>query len=92
MFTPGPWEPGRDGQSIIAPHEPEPDYELALHYGGRVICETITPSNQRLVALAPEMYDLLLDIKQAGRAGTYEVERWQERAGRILRRADGART
>lgn len=68
MFTPGPWRIGENA-SVITDQQVGlelPGPETVFHYGGGLICETITPANARLVAAAPEMYDLLLRIKQTG--------------------------
>ena len=63
MFTPGPWRVSEQGYVVTDNPVGPLDTSSLLYYGGHVVCETITPSNARLVAAAPDMYDLLLDLK-----------------------------
>ncbi len=52
--TPGPWRPGKDGQSIVC-DTPISSRVIGTdhieHYGGHVVAETVTPNNQdRIIA------------------------------------------
>lgn len=59
-FTPGPWRVGKHGSVVSDAPVPEVHGSDAIeYYGGHVICETITPSNARLVAASPELLEAL---------------------------------
>lgn len=70
MFTPGPWRVGRDG-SVVADTpvgiRAAGGAEDVEYYGGYLVCETVSPSNARLIAQAPLLFELLQDLRTAGR-------------------------
>lgn len=60
--TPGPWRVGLSGSVVcddesLGPH----DAEALKFYGGRVVCETVTPANALLIASAPELLEACRD-------------------------------
>lgn len=66
--TSGPWRVGSHG-SVVA-NSPIPGVngsDAVDYYGGHLVCESVTPSNAKLIALAPEMYDLLATIENDGK-------------------------
>lgn len=64
--TPGPWFPGKDGQSIIA--TPGPDCKLDADtleaYGGDVVCESVSKADQPLICAAPDLLAAARDVCQ----------------------------
>lgn len=48
MFTPGPWHAERDGAVRAS--------------SGETVCAEANPANARLVAVAPEMFELLVAV------------------------------
>ena len=55
----GMWLRGADRQSVIS-CDPEPDPVMQEHYGGRVICETVSGANQEFIVHAPSDVDWLI--------------------------------
>ena len=56
--TPGPWRVG-DGSFVIGNH-PAPGItgsDDVHHYGGHLICESVSQANARLIAAAPELLE-----------------------------------
>lgn len=100
MFTPGPWRIGNGG-SVVTDHSMGPDDTndgTRAFYGGNVICETVTPSNAALIAMAPEMYEFLNSWYQrnhnapdhdADDGGELSPGTSVDRAERILAMAEG---
>ena len=68
MLTHGPWRVGKNGEVVtdsvvgLGPC----DAETLEYYGGNVICETVTPSNAALIAVAPEILEILQSLYDAG--------------------------
>ena len=64
-YTKGPWRLGRHGSVVSDFPVPEirgsDDVE---YYGGHLVCESVTLSNSRLIALAPTMLELLQSIQK----------------------------
>ena len=63
-FTPGPWKHGKCGSVVSESVEGirftnDANFKA---YGGYLVCETVTPSNARLISKAPEMLELLKDL------------------------------
>jgi hypothetical protein len=59
--TPGPWRIGKQGGSVVA-DTPVPEMggsDSLDYYGGHLIAESITPSNAKLIAAAPELLDVV---------------------------------
>ncbi|HEX2868772.1 MAG TPA: hypothetical protein VHO03_17155 [Ignavibacteriales bacterium] len=55
--TPGPWELGRSG-TVVTPHPVKNapiGADNCTHYGGNLICESVTEANARLIAQAPDL-------------------------------------
>ena len=87
MFTPGPWRIGKYG-SVVTDHLVGPaDDETARHYGGHVICETVTPSNAALIAMAPELYEFVAAWLRGRLSDDYDP--LIERADRLIAMAEG---
>ncbi len=69
-FTPGPWRQavdasGRpcDGAIVSDEGTCEVDKDYPMHYGGYVVCESVSKdADARLIAAAPEMYAMLIKI------------------------------
>ncbi len=58
--TPGPWRVG-DGSFVIGNH-PAPGItgsDDVHHYGGHLICESVSQANARLIAAAPDLLEAL---------------------------------
>ena len=65
--TPGPWKIG-EGSYIITDN-PTPNIVGTIegsleYYGGYIICESVALANTKLIAAAPDLYDVLNDILQ----------------------------
>ena len=63
-YTPGPWRIGKWGGSVVA-DAPAPGVggsDDVEHYGGHLVAESITPSNAKLIAAAPELLALLIEL------------------------------
>jgi hypothetical protein len=59
--TPGPWRIGKQGGSVVA-DIPIPEIggsDCIEYYGGHLVAESITPSNAKLIAAAPDMLEAL---------------------------------
>jgi hypothetical protein len=50
QFTPGPWEWWDDGESLVRITEASEQ---------KLVCKTVLPSNARLIAAAPSLYEAL---------------------------------
>jgi hypothetical protein len=67
QFTPGPWEWWDDGQRLVRITEAAEQ---------KLIAQTILPSNARLIAAAPELYEALkalADFINMGEASNIDV-------------------
>lgn len=88
MFSPGPWRVGKNGSvvtdSVVGLGSC--DAETLEHYGGNVICETVTPSNAALIAVAPELLELLICWKEL--ISDYDVT-LQAQVQSLIHRAHG---
>lgn len=63
-YTPGPWRRGKQGGSVVA-DVPVPEMggsDAVEYYGGHLVAESITPSNAKLIAAAPDMLALLAEL------------------------------
>lgn len=63
-YTPGPWVKGKCGGSVVNPNlkNEEPfGFGCDKFYGGKVICESVSPQNLALICAAP---DLLVACKE----------------------------
>lgn len=64
LWTPGPWRLGKQGGSVVA-DVPVPEMhgsDCVEYYGGHLIAESITPSNAKLIAAAPDLVSLLAEL------------------------------
>lgn len=63
--TPGPWRLGKCGGSVVA-DVPIQDgicgSDCVEYYGGHLIAESVTPSNAKLIAAAPDLLALLQEL------------------------------
>ena len=61
QHTPGPWRVGKSGGSVVAdqPITGMAGSDHVDYYGGHLVAESITPSNARLIAAAPELLEAL---------------------------------
>jgi len=70
--TPGPWKVGK-GSFVIA-DSPAPGIHgsnMIEHYGGHLICESVSEANARLIAAAPDLLQALECIASA------TCEKWE---------------
>lgn len=66
-FTRGPWRIGKQGGSVVADY-PVPGMngsDATDYYGGHLIAESITPSNAKLIAAAPDLLEALMMVRDA---------------------------
>lgn len=76
LHTPGPWRVG-EGSYVVADH-PVPEIrgsEEVEHYGGHLICESVSPSNARLIAAAPDLLEALKAILEADEEAEAEFQK-----------------
>lgn len=98
--TPGPWRVG-DGSFVIGNH-PAPGItgsDDVHHYGGHLICESVSQANARLIAAAPDLLEALKDIlsgwryirQDAAHQSIYGVgwDRAQQAAEAAIAKAEG---
>ena len=69
--TPGPWSPGRDGESIITFAIEEPDPIVREYYGGLVICERVRRPNVPLLCVAPDVIDAVATLNGIRHLGDF---------------------
>lgn len=65
-YTAGPWRVGRRGSCVVA-DQPTPEIagsDDVEYYGGHLICESVSQANAKLIAVAPEMRELLETIEK----------------------------
>lgn len=94
--TPGPWRLGKNGGVVAdVPIIGGPDgSDDVAYYGGHLICESVTESNARLIAAAPDLLAACEAIHDAGivpfaaeKAGTQRGRNNANYADELLRAA-----
>lgn len=66
--TTGPWKVGNRNNCVVS----ESDESLSIrgavgsdairYYGGNLICESVSESNAKLIAAAPELLEVLIEV------------------------------
>jgi hypothetical protein len=72
--TPGPWRVG-NGSFVISDH-PAPGItgsDDVHHYGGHLICESVSQANARLIAAAPDLLEALKILSDYPISGGYAL-------------------
>jgi hypothetical protein len=89
--TPGPWRASHKHTDAVVSDNRVRDVDdvAARHYyGGYLICESVAPENRPILAVAPEMYDVLASIENDGG----QVPEWLwNRIQEVLAKARGER-
>lgn len=89
------------GNSVVADSEigTHADEDNRRYYGGALVCESVrTPENARLIAMAPEMYDVIKTLVLVAHGGNVEHARLfadenspaVDAAREIVRKVEGA--
>ncbi|MFE4029203.1 hypothetical protein ACFX4N_23900 [Priestia sp. YIM B13551] len=97
-FTPGPWNIGRIPTTVISPNtvettrkytgSPDGGVNDVEHYGGSLIAESVLRrENAHLIAAAPNMYDVLVNLLAVEE--DHELECVIEEAKKAIAKANG---
>jgi hypothetical protein len=86
-FTPGPWMKGKTGGCVISNDDKNitirggTGADAVKYYGGNLIGESISKGNVALIAIAPDMYDLLWTIARKDAI-------WEVTINKLLKQAE----
>jgi hypothetical protein len=66
--TKGPWEIGKYNSCVISKNDESLSIRGSVgedaieYYGGNLICESVSKSNAKLIAAAPELLEALIEV------------------------------